>query len=110
VQALNLAVRFALELAMLVALSYWGLRTGRTLAGDVLLGVGTPAAAAAIWGRLVAPKSEHRLHGGALIAVQVLLLATGAVALIAAGRTGLGVVFAAVVAINAMLLHEPPSS
>lgn len=104
-RAVNLAVRFLLELAMLAALAYWGLHTGDSLPVDVLLGVGAPVVAAAVWGTFAAPRSDRRLSGPALVAVQLTLLGAGAVALAAAGRTALAVVFAIVIVVNAALLH-----
>jgi hypothetical protein len=105
-RALNLAVRFLLELAALAALAYWGFHTGESLVTDVLLGVGAPVVAAVVWGTFAAPRSERRLSGGALVAVQLAVLGAGAVALAAAGRTVLAAIFAVVIVVNAALLHH----
>jgi hypothetical protein len=102
--AVNLAVRFLLELATLAALAYWGFHTGTSLPVDLLLGVGAPLAAAAVWGMFAAPRSDRRLSGAALTAVQLTVLGAGAVALAAAGQTLLAVAFAAVIVVNAALL------
>jgi len=103
--AANLALRFALELAALAALSYWGFHTGRSIAADVALGLGAPLVAAVVWGVFAAPKSVRRLRAGTLLAVQMAVLGAGAVALAAAGRPLLAAVFAAIVVVNAVLLH-----
>jgi hypothetical protein len=104
-RSVNLALRFALELAALVALAYWGVRTGRSPLADVALGLGAPLLAAAVWGRWAAPRSARRLTGRRLTAVQLTVLGAGATALISAGRPLLGAIFAAVVALNALALE-----
>lgn len=103
--AANLALRLALELAALAALAYWGFHTGRSIAADVALGLGAPLVAAVVWGVFAAPNSVRRLHAGKLLAVQMAVLGAGAVALAAAGRPLLAAVFAAIVVVNAVLLH-----
>ncbi len=46
----NLALRFALEIAALVAMGFWGFRTGETTLMRFLIGLGVPVLAAALWG------------------------------------------------------------
>ena len=101
----DLALRFALELAALGALAYWGVHTGLSVAADVILGVGAPVMAAVVWGAFAAPKSSRRLSGAALIAVQLAVLGAGAIALVAAGQPVLGAAFAALIGANTVLLH-----
>jgi hypothetical protein len=48
-RAANLALRFALELATLVALAYWGFQAGGSTLVHVLLGLGAPLGAALAW-------------------------------------------------------------
>jgi hypothetical protein len=48
IRGLNLGLAFALELAMLAALAYWGLETGDGTVGRLVLGLGAPAAAVMI--------------------------------------------------------------
>ena len=102
--AANLAVRFLLELAALVALAVWGVHAGHSALADLVLGVGAPLIAAVIWGVYAAPKSPRRLRGPALVVLQLAVLGAGAVALAAAGRTVLAAIFAVVIAVNAALL------
>ena len=114
-RAANLALRFALELAALAALAYWGFHTGDSAIADVALGGGAPLLAAFVWGTYAAPKSTRRLRGTALVAVQLTVLGAGAAALAAAGRPVSGAVMAAVVVVNAVLMAawgqqgEPPA-
>lgn len=105
-ESANVGLRFVLELAALAALAYWGVHTGRSLLGDVALGVGAPLAAAIVWGVWAAPKSERRLTGWSLTAVQLAVLLAGAAALVAAGHAVLGAIFAVVVVLNALALRD----
>jgi hypothetical protein len=83
-RAVNLALRFALELA-----------------------------AAAVWGRWMAPASRHRLADPARLLVEAAFFAAAGVALAAAGRWLLGAALTAVAVANAGLLrllhHTEPS-
>ena len=47
---LNLVLRFALEIAGLIAMGYWGFRTGQGAFMRFLLGSGVPLLAAVLWG------------------------------------------------------------
>jgi uncharacterized protein DUF2568 len=105
IESANLALRFALELAALAALAYWGVHVGESPLADVALGVGAPLVAATVWGVWAAPRSERRLSGWRLTAVQLAVLGAGAAALIAAGRPILGAIFAVVVVLNALALE-----
>ena len=58
----NVALRFLLELCVLVALGYWGFQTGQGLFAKIGLGIGTPLVAAVVWGLLGAPGSSWQLH------------------------------------------------
>jgi uncharacterized protein DUF2568 len=101
----NLALRFLLEIVALAALAFWGVRTGRSILGDLALGVGAPLLAAVVWGTFAAPQSDRRLRGRALVGVQLGVLGAGAIALAAAGHPLPGAVFAALVVVNTVLLH-----
>ena len=104
VVAANLAVRFLLELAALVALAVWGVHAGHSALADLVLGVGAPLVAAVIWGVYAAPKSSRRLHGPALVVVELAVLGAGAAALAAAGHEALAAIFAVAIVVNAALL------
>lgn len=46
----GLGLHFLLELAALAALAVWGFSVGQNVVTDLLLGIGVPLAAAALWG------------------------------------------------------------
>jgi hypothetical protein len=103
-RAANLGLKFVLELCMLAALAAWGAQAGGSTAGDVLLAVAAPLAAAVVWGIYAAPQARRRLARAPRIALELAVFAIAAVALVAAGAHVLGAVFAAVVVVNTALL------
>lgn len=103
-KSINLAVRFLLELSLLAAVGYWGVKVAPSWVGKAALGIGLPVLVAAAWGLFVAPRAAFALHGAAHLAVELILLALGALALFAAGRPGWAGVYAALVVINKILL------
>lgn len=98
-KGLNLALTFFLELAMLIALGYWGF----TQSG-LILGIGAPLLAAVIWGLWMAPKSTRRLTGVRYLLLKFILFGAAAQALVAAGQPVWAVVFAVVALLNQILL------
>jgi cytochrome b len=103
--AVNLALRFLLELASIAALAVWGYRTG----GGGTVGIGLAIVACSVlvitWGLFFAPRSRtsplpHRwrtLLGSVTMLVAAALLAV-------AGEPMLGAALAALVTVNTALL------
>ena len=104
-KAINLALAFFLELAMLTAYAYWGFHTRTTTMLKITLGIGIPLIVAVIWGFFMAPNSPRRLQGAAYLALKVVLFGLAIAALMAVGNRALGIVFAAVFVINTILLY-----
>jgi uncharacterized protein DUF2568 len=100
----TLALKFVLELCMLAALAYWGAQAGGSTAGDVALGVGAPLVAAVVWGVYAAPRSARRLPRARRVVFESCVFALAAVALAAAGAPILAAVFAALVAVDTVLV------
>jgi hypothetical protein len=106
----NLTVRFCLELAALAALGYWGFGQHDGPAA-VVLGVGLPVLAAAVWGVLVSPKAPVDLPPGGRLAAEAVVFAAAVWALADAGRTGLAVAMGAAAVAGRVLLvvlGDPP--
>lgn len=99
---INDTVRFATELAALTGLL---VGTGRWIGGGAgwLLGAFGAVAAAAVWGRWVAPRAEHRLTDPGRLAVEGLVFGAATAAIAAGGHPVVAGVFAAVVAVNVLL-------
>jgi hypothetical protein len=90
-KALNLLVRFILELWALVALGYWGFQT-QTGIGQWVLGLGAPIVMIMVWGNLVAPKASNRLVDPLRLVVEVGVFVVSGLALAAAGQSTLAVI------------------
>jgi hypothetical protein len=104
VKVANLALRFFLEVAALVALSYWGFQAGSSDVAHWVLGIGAPLLAAVVWGLFIAPRARYRVSDPVWIALQVVILGAATVALLAAGKTSPAIVFVALLIVNAVLM------
>lgn len=104
VKGLLLAVRFGLELAALVALGYWGFKTGDGTPMELILGLGAPLVAAVLWGLFVSPKA--RFQAPPLKAVfELVVFGAAALALLGADQTALAIAFAVVALLDSVLLR-----
>jgi hypothetical protein len=81
-----LAVRFALELAMLFAFGYWAASLPLLTSLRVLLGAAAVAGAAVVWGVFVAPKARVRLPENLRLSVELCIVAAAVAAVRATGR------------------------
>ena len=96
--ALNLGLRFVLELCMLVALGIWG------FSENIVLGIAAPLAAAVVWGLWIAPKASRRLRDPLRLVVELLLFAAAGVALAAADHPLAAAIFLAAVVLSEGLM------
>ena len=103
-KSINVGVRFLLELCMLVAVGYWGFKTGSGWLLKITLGIGAPLSIAVIWGIFVAPKAIYPLHRFVLLALEAVLFGSGVAALFATKNYSLAWAFAAIVVINRVLM------
>jgi hypothetical protein len=99
----NLALRFLLELAGIVAVGIWGYE----LASGPLrwvLALGAPAVMIMLWARLIAPRAKIGIDQRVRIVIgsAVLLLAAGLFA--TTGAMTAAVAFAALIVLNTVLL------
>ena len=92
--ALVLAVRFACELAALVALAWWLW---------FVLGVVVALAVAVVWGVLIAPKASRRLTDPARLVLELAIFALATVAYLAVGQPVVAVAFAILAVATAVL-------
>lgn len=100
----NLLVRFLLELAMLAAIGYWGFQSNAGWFMKAVLGIGLPLLIAVVWGAFLSPRAAYPLPGISHLALELILLGSGAVALFFSGRTNLAVVYAAMLVVNKLLM------
>ncbi|MGA5819170.1 YrdB family protein [Kitasatospora sp. NPDC094028] len=97
----NAALAFTLELAMLAALCYWGFKTGPNPGVRLLLGLGAPALAIALWSLFLAaggPRFPQPL--AVTIVLKLLVLGSAGLALYAAGRPALALVYGVLVVLS----------
>ena len=99
----NLALAFLLELCALVALGYWGVRTGGGPVTKTALGIGAPLVAAILWGLFAAPRAPVSVP---LVGLGKLIVFGSAVAaLYTTGHRGLAIAFAVLVVANSVLVR-----
>jgi hypothetical protein len=107
--AVGATLAFAAELGSLAALAFWGFTVPAGTAGRVLLGIGLPAAAAALWGLFAAPRAAVRVPA-LVVATKVAVQGGAVAALAAAGRPGRARVLAAAAGVGQVLTatSSPP--
>jgi hypothetical protein len=101
----NLGLAFLLELAVLVALVYWGFSTGANILAKIALGIGLPVLAIIVWAVFGAPRSTRRLQGNWYWLLRVVFNAVGVAALYAyaADQHLLALIFALLAFLNCLL-------
>jgi hypothetical protein len=97
----NLALAFLLELCALVALGYWGVRTGGGPVTKTVLGIGAPVVAAVLWGcsRRPCVRAARRAGG------QLIVFGSAVAALYTTGHRNLAIAFAVLVVANSVLVR-----
>lgn len=99
----NLLLMFLLELGVLAALAYWGFVTGPGMLAKFGLGLGAPALAVVVWALFGAPTGKWHLYGIGRVLLKVIFFGSAAVALFVVGQHVLGMVFALIFFLNAVL-------
>jgi hypothetical protein len=98
--AANELLAFLVEIVALVCLGWWGFTTGHGRSLHILLGVGTPLSAIALWWLFAAPKARLRPGLPLVLLVKTVVLGGGAAALYGVGRPLAAVVMSTVVVAN----------
>jgi hypothetical protein len=99
VRTANDVLRFCLELASLAGLAVWGWRTGPT-GVSVMLAIGAPLAAAALWGTFVAPRAPRHTPDPWRLLLEVVVFGGGTLAFALAGLGKLAVVVGAAAVVH----------
>jgi hypothetical protein len=106
---LNLALRFLLELAAWAAIGYWGWTQHQGFP-RVLLGIGLPLAAMAVWGtfRVQNDPGKAPVEVPGIVRLMIELAEFGAAAwlLAAAGRPSLGIGLAVIVVLHYAISYD----
>lgn len=103
-KAVNLGIRFLLELCLLAAIAYWGWHAGGCLYESVALAVVAPLAAAVAWGIFVSPKARVQLTTPAWVGLQAVLFGAAVAGLVHAGQLTPGIALGVAAAINTALV------
>ena len=103
-RSLNLVFRFILEIVVLVALLLWGFSASDEPVVQLILGLGAPAIAIAVWGTFVAPKATRRLDDPARLGLEIVVFGAGVLAFIASGRLEVGILLAVAAALSLVLM------
>jgi TRAP-type C4-dicarboxylate transport system permease small subunit len=104
-KAINLVLRFALEVAALAALAHGGWHLPGPVWLRILTAVALPLAGAMVWGQWVAPKARRPLADPLRLLPEWVVFGGAAVALTATGHIVLAVLLAALAAANRLALH-----
>src|SRR3954447_26685986 len=99
VRVLVLLVRFLSEIGALFAFTVWG------FSESGWFGVLPPIAAAAIWGRWMAPRSRTRLRDPRRLLAEIVFFGAAASAFGAAGAPGVGIAYGALAILCAVLVR-----
>ncbi|HSC92183.1 MAG TPA: DUF2568 domain-containing protein [Gaiellaceae bacterium] len=102
------ALRFALELAALAVLAWWGFTLDAGLAVRIVAGIAAPLAAAGVWAAWVAPASRSRLPDPGRFLVESLVWVAGAGALSAVGHPVIGLAFLVAAGLTAWFVRRYP--
>jgi hypothetical protein len=103
----SLALRFAVELACLAALAYWGVGATASGIANGAFAVGAPLTAAAIWGVWSAPRAPRRLSGLRLAGLELTLLSCCCGLLVLAGAPLLAMALLLLALTNAAMVRHP---
>ena len=100
----NAAARFALELAGIAAVGYWGYQAIDTAPARFVLAAAGVVALVVTWGVVIAPNASNAIppRSRTVIGSGVLLLAAGALAV--SGQAPLAATFGAAIILNTVLL------
>ena len=93
VQRLNLMLRVLMEVGVVVALAYWGIHTGDSAGGKILLGVGALVLGFGLWGAVDFHRS--RLAEPLRLIQELVISGLAAIAWYAAGQRVLGIALGA---------------
>lgn len=102
-KGINITLSFLLELAMLIAIGYWGYHGSSNTLMRWVLALGLPLFLIIVWGVLFAPRSNRRLPAtpGSLLSLGLFLLA--AFALYQSDQPTAGIILAIIAIANRVL-------
>lgn len=107
--AVNLGLRFVLEVMALAAMAYWGWTTHQG-AWRIVWAIGVPLAAAAVWGVLRVPgdpgDAPVAVPGAVRLLIEVVFFALAVWLLTGAGRSGWAIVLGALIVLHYIASYQ----
>ncbi|HEX4519337.1 MAG TPA: YrdB family protein [Gaiellaceae bacterium] len=103
-RAVNLALRFLLELCLLAAFAYCAAGATGSTAANVVLAIGVPLAVGVVWGLFVAPRASRPLSTVPWVGLQIVLFGLGGLGLASRGEQTLGAILFVVAIANLAIL------
>ena len=108
-KAVNSALAFFLELAMLAAFGYWGFHLEKSALIKWGIGLGLPLLVAILWGLFFAPRAGQRLDMTWGLGLSLILFCLAAFALYQSNQPTLAIILALTAIINrgiAFIWHQ----
>lgn len=110
-KAINLTIRFILELVILFAVSYWGFHFGSNLIIQFVLGVGFPLIVSIIWGMIISPKATIKLPITGIVFIEIMIFGAAFLCLLSKGFKVFAIIFILVSLVNRFIIikfnHRP---
>ncbi|WJH33689.1 YrdB family protein [Paenibacillus sp. CC-CFT747] len=103
-KAINLTIRFLLEIVILVALSYWGFHLDSELLIQIVLGLGLPLVTAITWGKIISPKATIKLPLIGVILIELLIFGAAFLCLLSNGFKVFAIIFILVSFVNRFII------
>ena len=104
IKAINLAIPFFLEIAMIVTLGYFGFHYPQNILLKYVLMIALPIGAIVLWGYFAAPKSKHRLQQPYRVLFALAIFGASVFLLNMTGKTMLAAFFAIMIILNQLFL------
>jgi len=98
-RALNLGLKFCLELAAIASMAVWGWQVGSPVVGAVMA-IATPLAGVIVWGLFAAPKARRRLPTAPRVPLELAIFLLAVAAFADSGHPWLALAFLIAIAVN----------
>lgn len=101
----NLALRFLLEICILIIFSYWGFKIGEGNVLKITLSIICPILVVLVWGIFGAPDSILHLDQPFHLFLELIMFVSASIALYTTGHIKLSWIFGLTFIVNRILMH-----
>ena len=102
---IHLAIRFFMELAVLIFIGYWGFTIDGNILTKGLVGIGGPLVIALLWGAFVAPKATYSINSLGKIMIEVAIFLLGIYTVYARFGKMAALLLAIMMVVNSSYVH-----